>query len=202
MKSTLYLITDLQSLHINKNTRILSFGIPNIYTNIPIKRIVTIIQTLLKHHNTQQSTIKEIVNITNNILSHNYFEFNNDCYQQEEGLAMRVSSSAILVETFLRFIECSNTYDILVKHKIIGHLRYVDYIILVYNEYTDINLTLQIFDNNYLKLLLTIEKVQNKVNFLDITIQKMENDLMYSIYWKATATDNNNTQHLIRPHIT
>lgn len=55
-------------------------------------------------------TIKEIANITNTTLSHDYFEFNNDFYQQQEGLAMVAPSS-----TILQFIERSNIYDILLK---------------------------------------------------------------------------------------
>lgn len=86
-------------------------------------------------------------------MSHDYFEFNNDFYQQQEGLAMVAPSSAIL-----QFMERSNIYDILLKQKIVCHFRYVDDI-LVYNEdYIDINLTLQEFDNN------TIQKLKKKLN--------------------------------------
>jgi hypothetical protein len=60
------------------------------------------------------------------ILSHNYYKFNNDCYQQEDGLAMGAPSSAVLPEIYLQFIECNNIYDILPKHNIIGYFRYAD----------------------------------------------------------------------------
>jgi hypothetical protein len=73
------------------------FDISNIYANIPTKRIASIIHPVLKHHNTQQNTIKEIINITNTILAHNYFNFNKDCYHQE-GLAMGAPSSAVVAE--------------------------------------------------------------------------------------------------------
>jgi hypothetical protein len=69
------------------------------YTDIPTKRIVNIIQTPLKYQNTQQSIIKEIINIT-----HYDFRFNNDYYRQGEGLAMGAPSSAVLAEIFLQFI--------------------------------------------------------------------------------------------------
>jgi hypothetical protein len=136
-------------------------------------------------------THEEIINITNIILSHNYFKFNKDCYEQEELLAAGAPCSAILAELYLQSIECNNIYDILLKHTIIGYFRYVDDILLIYNDQlTDIKLTLHEFNNIHSKLLFTMEHERdNKINFLDITIQRTENNLMYTIYQKETATD-------------
>jgi hypothetical protein len=161
-----------------------SFDISNMYTNIPTQRITSIIQILLKHHNTQQNTVKVIINITNTVLSCNYFKFNKDCYQQEEGLEMGAPSSAILAEIHLQSIECNNISDILIKHNVIGYFRYVD------DKLTDINLTLHEFNNVHPKLLFAMEhEHDNKIDFLNITIQRTENNLTYNIYQKATATD-------------
>jgi hypothetical protein len=82
-----------------------SFGISNMNTNVPTKRILIIIQTILKYRNIKQNKIKEIVNITINTLLHIYLNLNNYCYQQEEGLAMSFPSSAILAEIFIQSIE-------------------------------------------------------------------------------------------------
>jgi hypothetical protein len=95
-------------------------------TSIPTNDIISLVRTILKHHNTQQKTINEIINITNTILLHNYFQFDNTYYRQEEGLAMGSPSSAILAEIYLQYTECVNIYDILQKHYIIGYFRYVD----------------------------------------------------------------------------
>jgi hypothetical protein len=104
---------------------------------------------------------------------------------------MSAPSSAILAEIYLQYIECFSIYDILQKHKIIGYFRYVDDILLVYNEETtNINLTLQEFNKIHPKLIYTIEKEENnKIHFLDIIIQRTENKLTYGIHRKATATD-------------
>jgi hypothetical protein len=67
------------------------------YNITPTKRIVNIMQTILKHQNMQQNKIKKLVNA---ILSQNYFNCNNDCYQQEEELAMDAPSSAVLSKIF------------------------------------------------------------------------------------------------------
>jgi hypothetical protein len=104
---------------------------------------------------------------------------------------MGAPSSAILAEIYLQYIESINICDIFQKHNVIGYFRYVDDILLVYNEETtNINLTLQEFNNIHPKLIFTIEKEENnKTNFLDITIQRTENKLTYGIRRKITATD-------------
>jgi hypothetical protein len=104
---------------------------------------------------------------------------------------MGAPSSAILAEIYLQYIESINIYDINQKHNVIVYFRYVDNILLVYNEETtNINLTLQEFNNVHPKLIFTIEKEENsKINFLDITIQRTENKLTYGIHRKITATD-------------
>jgi hypothetical protein len=191
IKNTPHLINDLQNININKDIRLCSFDISNMYTNIPTNDMINIVRAALKHHNIRQKISDEIINITNTILSHNYFQFSNTCYRQEEGLAMGAPSSAILAEIYLQYIESINIYDILQKHNVIGYFRYVDDILLVYNEeITNINLTLQEFNNIHPKLTFTIEKEENnKINFLDITIQRTENKLTFGIHRKITATD-------------
>jgi hypothetical protein len=76
---------------------------------------------------------------------------------------------------YFLFLE-HNIYDIFIKHKIIGYLRYIDDILLIYyEELNDINLTLKEFNNIQPNLQFTMEKEENKVNFLDITIKKENN---------------------------
>jgi hypothetical protein len=59
-----------------------------------------------------------------------------------------------------------NIYGIFIKHKIIGYLRYVDDILIYYEELTDINLKLKEFNNIQLNLQFTMKKEENnKINF-------------------------------------
>jgi hypothetical protein len=58
----------------------------------------------------------------------------------------------------------------LLKPNIIGYFRYADDVILIFNkEFTEINLTLQEFNNINPKLLFIIDREQNNTNFLEIT---------------------------------
>lgn len=55
---------------------------------------------------------------------------------------MSAPSSVIVAEIFSQFMGCNNMYNILLKHKVIGYFRYMDYILLIYNDkLTDISLT-------------------------------------------------------------
>jgi methionine aminopeptidase len=52
------------------------------------KNVTTAIQTILNNQNTPQKTIKEIENMTHDVLRRNSFKCNNDCCKQEGGLAI------------------------------------------------------------------------------------------------------------------
>lgn len=50
---------------------------------------------------------------TNTIINHNYLQFNNIYYKQEDRLAMGAPTSAILVEIFVHFFEHTHSSNIL-----------------------------------------------------------------------------------------
>jgi hypothetical protein len=82
------------------------------------------------------------------ILEQNYFQFNDQFFKQNEGLAMGAPMSAILAETFIQHLEHTTIYPILNEHQIIDYYRYVDDILIIYNEqYTNIENTLDEFNN-------------------------------------------------------
>jgi hypothetical protein len=73
------------------------------------------------------------------ILEQNYLQFNNQFFKQNEGIIMGAPTSAILGETFIQRLEHTIIYKILNRHQIIDYHRYVDYILIIYNEhYTNI----------------------------------------------------------------
>jgi hypothetical protein len=170
------------------------------YTNIPTKRVTTI----LNNQKTQPNTIKEINNITHTVLSQKFFEFNNDYYKQEAGLAMGAPSSAVLSEIYLQYLEHNDIYKTLIKHKILGYFRYVNDILLIYDStHKDINLMLQEFNNIQPNLQFRIEKEQhNKIDFLDITIQRTDKNQSIQHIPKTNDDRHNDTQYIMLPYTT
>jgi hypothetical protein len=100
-------MNELKTTTINPNTRMCSFDITNMYTNIPTTQITDIVKTCMNNNNINEDVKMEIGNLINIILviEQNYFQFNNKYYKQKESLAMGAPTSAILSETYLQYIE-------------------------------------------------------------------------------------------------
>jgi len=80
-----------------------------------------------------------------------------------------------------------------IRNNIPGHFRYVDDILIAYNDsITDIKEVLSSFNNLIPTMKVTMEnEIDNKINFLDITIQKGKENVSFDIYIyrKPTTTD-------------
>jgi hypothetical protein len=104
---------------------------------------------------------------------------------------LMMSTFSILSEFYLQHLENSSIYDILLNSNIIGYFRYVDDLLIVYNENkTDIEDLLHRFNNIAPKLNFTMEKeTKGDINFLDITIHRGKDNFSIDIFRKPTYTD-------------
>jgi hypothetical protein len=117
------------------------------YTNIPQKDLIHIINSALQNNNTPEDEKQEIIILVNAIINQNYTQHNNHQYKQEEGLAMRAPTSAILAEIFIQYLEHNHIINILKKHNITDYYRYfVDILIIYHEDYTDVDNTLNKFN--------------------------------------------------------
>jgi len=69
-------------------------------------------------------------------MKQNFFTFLNNWYTQNDGLAMGAPTSPILSEIYLQNMEHSHLYTRLTENKILGYFRYVEDILIIYNEGT------------------------------------------------------------------
>jgi len=83
-------------------------------------------------------------------------------------------------------------YDVLRETRVEGYIRYVDDILIIYNEnLTDINEIHIRFNSISPDLNFTLELEQDDaLNFLDLTIKKTVTKMIYDIYRKPTTSDN------------
>jgi hypothetical protein len=88
-------------------------------------------------------------------------------------------------------MEHTQIYPILIQQQIIAYFRYVDDILIIYDQNkTGIDHTLNEFNKLQQTIKFTIEKEQQEsINFLDIRIHRKDKNLQYSIYRKPTQTD-------------
>jgi hypothetical protein len=128
------LIADLQQVGISENVRLCSFDIKNMYSNIPTQDINKVIIDIAKKNHLHNDVIQETEQLTNLITEQNYFEMDSKFYHQSEGLAMGASSSALLAEIYLQFLEHNQILHLLLKHKILSYHRYVYDILITYEH--------------------------------------------------------------------
>jgi hypothetical protein len=103
-------------------------------------------------------------------------------------ILVRAPISSLLSEFYLQYLENSKIYNLLLNYNVEGYFRYVDEILIVYNESsTNIDDLLDQFNNLSPKLKFTLEKeIDRRINFLDITIYRESNKLSVDIYRKPT----------------
>jgi hypothetical protein len=134
IQNSINLIENLNKLDINEDTRLCSFNISNMYTNIPLTETINIIQSILNRDQQTPLNIKrELITLLNATLEQNYIQFNDEYYKQNDGVAMGAPISAILAEVFIQHLEHNKIINILKKPHIIDYYRYVDDILIVYN---------------------------------------------------------------------
>jgi hypothetical protein len=72
------LMHSLKQTNIQSNTKMCSFDIKNMYTNLPLNELINIIHRALTHNNIPDNHENEIITLVKVILSQNYFQFNNE----------------------------------------------------------------------------------------------------------------------------
>ena len=194
VQNSIQLMEDLNNIPFNNGLKLVSFDISNMYTKIPTQQLPDITTYLCKQNYVDHPTQREILNLCDTIIKQNYFECQDTFYSQTQGLAMGAPTSSVLSEIFLQYTEHTEICDSLKQH-IIGYFRYVDDILIVYNDKdTNIQNILNLFNNISLILNFAIEhEVNNSINFLNLTIYKNQ-QFSFRVYRKPTATD------IIIPH--
>jgi len=189
--SSVQLMKDLADIPCVPGLKTASLNISNMYTNTPKKYLLDITEDMCKNHNLEPTLIQEILKITRLITPQNYLKFQDKTYLQKNGLAMGAPTSSLLSEIYLQYLENTKIFDILASSKIEGYFRYVDDILIIYNEkYTDIEEVRNSFNNITPGLKFTLEPEKDKkLNFLDLTITKTTNNFSFDIYRKYTSTD-------------
>jgi hypothetical protein len=191
VKYSTALILTLMQTKVDENTKLCSFCIENMYTNVPITDVKNTMYEVLSRNNVNEREKEELLNLLNVVLEQNYIHINEQYYTQNEGLAMGVPTSAILAEAYIRHLEHISIVDILNKHQMMYYYRYMGDILIIYNvQKTNIMNILDEFKAIYPKFKFTMEQqTQNMINYIDLTITKKQNVLSFGIYRKPTATD-------------
>jgi hypothetical protein len=105
VENTMQLINDLTELPYGHNIKFASLDISNIYSNVPIKEMITALEKLSEVNNLEDKTKQDILKITRTIVEQNYFRFQDTIYLQNEGLTIEAPTSSVFSEIYLRNLE-------------------------------------------------------------------------------------------------
>ena len=124
------------------------------------------------------------------ILKQNYFQYNEQLFQTEKGIAMGSPISSTMAEVYLQCLEETYVKQWLDSKEIVYYKRYVDDVLVIYdkNQRNEQVILHQInYIENNIKFKMSTEK-NNTINYLDISICR-NNNIDISIYRKSTSTD-------------
>jgi hypothetical protein len=131
VKNTTHLINDLKEIPYNRNLRLASLDITNMYPNIPTSELITIIDRAYLNNPIENDLKRDIIKLTKTIIEQNCFQFCRRTYIQSEGFSHGSPDLIRIAKFDLQQLESIKIYDILTNYNIEGYFWYVDDILIV-----------------------------------------------------------------------
>ena len=179
----------ISNLDVNNNFMV-SFDIVNLFTNVPLHETIDLCCKLWRnnvneHHLVDEIAFRELLYFATSNLR---FLFNNDWYQQVDGVAMGSPLAPTLASIFLSKIEEKISLYDGIKPKI--YKRYVDDIFLLFDNKEQVEPFLNYMNSLHSNIKFTVEYENNNVlPFLDLLIERVKNNHFETgIYRKKTDT--------------
>ena len=198
IKNTTDLIKATKDLKLTAASRLISFDIVSLYTNVPLTEALSALDEFLIEQDITDQQAEDISNLTKICLQQNHFLFDGITYVQPDGLTMGSPLSGLIADLFVDTVE-KEIFKIPDSKHISYWGRYVDDVFLVWNGNQEQLDELLIAMNKLSKLQFTMEEEKDgSLNFLDLTITRNNSRLSYNIYRKPTTTDviiPSNSQH-------
>lgn len=160
------------------------------YTNIPIKETINIINRKLNDTQLEDNLVQQIIQLLQITLTQNYFKFDNKIYTQTSGLAMGDPLSGFLANIFLQELEEKHITTLSNRFNFQLYARYVDDTLIIYESHQNQNTQiLDEFNRWDQNLKFTLEQSSNNsLNFLDLTITIKPPTITFNIYRKPNTT--------------
>jgi len=125
---------ELNKIKINKNSRIITLDIKDLYVNLPINGIMHPTKYWLNKNNNSEDVIKQLLNIIKTVIQQNYFQYKNIFYQTVKGIAMGSPLSGTIAGLYLQYVEETYIKQRWDTNGIMYYKTYVDDILIIYNN--------------------------------------------------------------------
>lgn len=185
------LVQTLENMHVDDNTILFTMDVESLYTMMHADRLISIIK---------QSTNNDmlLVNVLEFICANNYFTYNDQIYQQVDGIAMGSNASVELADLYLTFgfDDIINTGRATGQHSFtVKTWRYIDDVFGMFTGTLDQFHTFTAWCNQLIdNIRLTAVTSTHSVPFLDLTIYIANNTLAVRPFQKPMNT------YLYLPH--
>jgi hypothetical protein len=166
-----------------------SFDVRSLFTNIPLDKAIKIgMINIRKYHKHLKINDYDLTELFNYCTKYSNFTFNNEHYDQVNGVAMGSPLAPILAHLFMSNLE-ENIDNYKGKKPEIYH-RYVDDVFLIMNgTQKDISKFNKFMNNLETSIKFTVEvQENNKLPFLDVMIERQDSLLITYVYHKPTDT--------------
>jgi len=112
----------------------ITLDIKDLYVNLPVQNTLPITKFCLSEHKNINTITEQTLYFLKIILKQNYFQHNNQFFQPEKGIALGSPISSTVAEIYLQCLEEMYIKQCLESKEIIYYLRYVDDILIIFNQ--------------------------------------------------------------------
>ena len=182
---------ELHKIHITENHKIVTLDIKDLYVNLPKQGIIQSTIFWLDRNNINKKIKEQIIQLLNIIIEQNYFQYNNQFFRPENGIAMGSPISGTLAEIYLQLIEELHIKHWIENQEIVYYKRYVDDILIIFDQHRTNETTITSFMNNINEQLdfKATREINKSINYLDLTINRSINKIEINIHRKPTNAD-------------
>ena len=188
LKDSFDAITRIQNIPqdlFDKGYKFISFDVQSLFTNVPLAKTINIILNRVYDQNLMETklkrrTLKKLISDTSKKTT---FSFNNQLYEQCDGVSMGSSLGPVLANIIMTELEIVIVRNLIADGTVAFYARYVDDTLLLIKP-ENVQKVLMKLNSFHKSLNFTFDSFPDEVYLLDIKIEKNKTD----IYRKDTHT--------------
>jgi len=188
LQNSKQLITEIPSLHLSNQTKLVTLDVVSLYPNIPIEESIQIILTFIEQHNNPTHPPICIINhLLRFVLNYNCFSFANLFFLQVHGIAMGTKLAPNYANLFMTDFE--NKHVFTWPKQPLYYRRYIDDIFLLWDySSTDLDHFINHLNSVHPTIKFTSSISTTTSTYLDLDIYIQDNKIQTKTHFKTTNT--------------
>jgi len=189
IKNSYSFVKEILDINISGTVFMASFDIKSLFTNIPLVETINICVDQCKENLPYDLTVPQFRSLLEIAVNESVFVFNNQLYQQKDGMSMGSPLGPTMANIFLCHHEKEWLENCPQDFKPIIYKRYIDDCFLVFREESHSKLFLDYLNCKHKNISYTMEPEKNNcLPFLDVLVTREGNKFSTGVYRKDTFT--------------